>query len=526
MTLLLPLKQRFHLSWLTLALAALSASAATLTVTNTADSGVGSLRDAIATANSGDVINFSLPNPSTITLTSGPLDISKNLVIMGPGATQLAVDANHQSSVFVTAGTVTLSGLTIKNGTAINGGGILNLRTLTVTNSTLLANSASSGGGGIYNEPEGTVTVINSTLSGNSAMFGGGIRNSGIPNNIGISNTPLGVFTLAQSTLSGNSASSGGGGIENEGVFTLTNSTLSGNSANSGGGIRNNSTTYTPPALTLVNSTVSGNSTSGGGGGGIQNFNGAITVKSTLLANNGSDGNCLLLDITNSLGYNLSDDSTCTLSGPGDENNVTSGAGLDPKGLQNNGGLTQTIAPLPSSPAVDHIPVADCTDANGNPVSTDQLGIARPQGKGCDVGAYELVPAAPFASFRPALAIDDGKHPGFVLTSTFTLGSATTGLYPATEPMTLQIDNYMLTLPAGSFHQLWKAANAPYGYEGTVHGATVVLGLIPLGNNTFSFDAAGSPVTFPGITNPVTVTLSFGTTDTGTDSVKALIRNF
>ena len=68
--------------------------------------------------------------------------------------------------------------------------------------------------------------------------------------------------------------------------------------------------------------------------------------------------------------------------------------------------------------------------------------------------------------------------------------------------MTLQIANYTLTLPAASFHQLWKAANAPYGYEGMVNGVTVVIGLIPLGNNTYSFDAAGSPVTFPGIKNP------------------------
>ncbi len=248
-------------------------------------------------------------------------------------------------------------------------------------------------------------------------------------------------------------------------------------------------------------------------------------MKSTLLANNGSDGNCLLLDVTNSLGYNLADDSSCTLSGPGDENNVTPGAGLDPKGLQSNGGPTQTIALLPSSPAVDYIPVADCTDTNGNPVITDQRGVSRPQGKGCDVGAYELVPAILFASFHPALAIDDGKHPGFVLTSTFTLGSASTGLNAATETMTLQIANYTLTLPAGSFHQLWKASNAPYGYEGTLNGATVVLGLIPLGNNTFALDAAGSPVTFPGIKNPVPVTLTLGT-DTGTTSVKALITSY
>ena len=58
-----------------------------------------------------------------------------------------------------------------------------------------------------------------------------------------------------------------------------------------------------------------------------------------------------------------------------------------------------------------------------------------------------------------------------------------------------------------------------------MNGATVVLGLIPLGNNTSSFDAAASPVAFPGIKDPVNVTLSFGV-NTGTSSVKALITTF
>ncbi|HXP85894.1 MAG TPA: choice-of-anchor Q domain-containing protein [Bryobacteraceae bacterium] len=67
-------------------------------------------------------------------------------------------------------------------------------------------------------------------------------------------------------------------------------------------------------------------------------------------------------------------------------------AGLDPAGLQNNGGPTPTIALLPTSPAVDAIPVSACTDFAGNPVKTDQRGVPRPQGRACDIGAFELVP--------------------------------------------------------------------------------------------------------------------------------------
>ena len=92
--------------------------------------------------------------------------------------------------------------------------------------------------------------------------------------------------------------------------------------------------------------------------------------------------------------------------------------------------------------------------------------MTRPQGKGCDIGAYELIQAVPFESFHPALAIATGKKPGFVLTSTFTLGAASTDLNPATEAMTLQIANYTLTLPAGSFHQLWNASKSALRLRG------------------------------------------------------------
>jgi hypothetical protein len=92
----------------------------------------------------------------------------------------------------------------------------------------------------------------------------------------------------------------------------------------------------------------------------------------------------------------LSDDATCSsfFTQAGDLNSTP--AGLDPNGLQNNGGLTQTIALLATSPAVEAIPLTPtnyCTDVNGAPVTTDQRGVTRPQqGSACDIGAYELIP--------------------------------------------------------------------------------------------------------------------------------------
>ncbi len=124
--------------------------AATLTVTSTADNGANSLRQAIATANSGDTIQFNLTYPAVITLTSGPLIINKNLTLNGPGAANLAVDGNQANRVFeLTGGVVAITNLTIQNGASTgDGGGIYTLGDLTLTNVNILSNTAAINGGG------------------------------------------------------------------------------------------------------------------------------------------------------------------------------------------------------------------------------------------------------------------------------------------------------------------------------------------------------------------------------------------
>jgi len=93
-----------------------------------------------------------------------------------------------------------------------------------------------------------------------------------------------------------------------------------------------------------------------------------------------------------SLGHNIANDGSCNLTDPTDLPNTDPLLGP----LQNHGGPTWTHAPLPGSPALDAIPVADCTyDDDGDPgtpevpLATDQRGVARPQGAGCDIGAFE-----------------------------------------------------------------------------------------------------------------------------------------
>jgi hypothetical protein len=169
---------------------AIPAHANILVVTNTNDSGPGSLRQAIILANDRDTIDFDPAlNGQTVTLTSDELLISKNIAISGPAADLLTVARAQGVSNFrifhiTPSHTVTVQGLTITNGSpgAGFGGGILNDGgTLSVINCTLSGNHAPLSGGGIDNfagESSATLTVESSTLTGNVADdYGGGIAN-------------------------------------------------------------------------------------------------------------------------------------------------------------------------------------------------------------------------------------------------------------------------------------------------------------------------------------------------------------
>jgi hypothetical protein len=286
----------------------------TLTVTSTADSGPGSLRYEIAAARSKDTIVFAPSlDGQTITLTSGELDLTKNLTIQGPGAGQLTISGGGSSRVFEVASKtkVTLSGLTISNGSAANGGGVNVDKggTLTINNSTLSGNSSTYNGGAIDNG--GTLTLSNSTLSGNTANQGGAIDNAGASANLTISGCTLsgnggllcsyggairnengGNLSISNSTLSGNSAPGGdGGAIFSLGgsTLTLTDCTLSSNTAIAGGALYNMGT------ATISNSTLSANSAVGGdfgtdNGGAIYNYvAGVLTVNNSVFSNNTPD---------------------------------------------------------------------------------------------------------------------------------------------------------------------------------------------------------------------------------------------
>jgi hypothetical protein len=299
------------------------AQAANFAVTNTNDAGAGSLRQAISDANTtlgADTINFELGSAATITLASQLPTITDSA--------GLTIDGGSTN--------ITISGNKSVGVFAVGTGAKLTLSNLTVADGF----AGGLGGGGIFNR-SGTLEVNNSTLSGNSATLGGG------------------GITAAEGT-----------------TLTVTNSTFSGNTARvSGGGIWNQDGT-----ATITNSTFSGNTAGGFGGGGITSEASTITIRNTILASSPcstSDSGTFTDD-----GGNLDEGATCGFTASSSKSNTP--AGLDPAGLQNNGGPTNTIALQASSAAIDA--AVECP-----PPTTDQRGVERPQGEACDSGAFELV---------------------------------------------------------------------------------------------------------------------------------------
>lgn len=359
------------------------------TITSAADSGSGSLRQAIIDASNGDTIEFA-SGISKIILTSGEINIDKSLTINGSGADHLTISGNNASRAFhVSSGNeVIIQGISITSCryTAMDGGGaILNVGTLTIANSVLSGNSAPYGGA-IYNR--GALTIVSSTLSRNTAdTTGGAIFNNN------------GAMTITNSMLSGNTANHAGA-IYNEGVMIVTNSTLSANTALDGGGgaIFNNN-----GVLTITNSTLSGNTAINVGGAicttailkvsftsiaenkslfgaGIYNNQLTVTIKNSIIANN-TGGNYSGTNMISALGVNFDTDGTC----PGFTQVTSDALKLGPLAL-NTPGKTETHSLLSGSVAIDS--VTDCTDADGNAVTIDQRGISRSQ-LTCDAGSYE-----------------------------------------------------------------------------------------------------------------------------------------
>jgi parallel beta helix pectate lyase-like protein len=381
-----------------------------------------SLRQAITLANANmgaDTIGFHTGLSGTLTLGSDLPTITDPVTIQGPGASAFTISGNDAHRIFDlnpgTAGDpVAISGLTLLGGDPTSsgvdsdsGGGILNeTADLSLSDAVLTGNTSSRLGAAIYSGFGDTPTtghlarlkVTRSTISGNTTpvdtfAFGGTVYFN------------YGGGGIYDSTVSGNNTADAGAGVsifEMQAPVTIENSTIANNhiadgaADGYGGGIYIHAN-YS--GITISNTTIAGNS--GVFGGGIMD-NGADNDTAPVLQNTIVAGNTAANgpDLFNA--HVTAFDAAFSLFGNtagGTVNSTVSGSNLfavDPKlgSLANNGGPTQTMAPLAGSAAIDK--------GSRFGLNTDQRALTRPidladyknstaaGADGSDIGAVEL----------------------------------------------------------------------------------------------------------------------------------------
>jgi CSLREA domain-containing protein len=296
-----------------------------------------------------------------------------------------------------------------RNNAEINGGAIYTTGQMEVTNSQMHENTGVMGGGGIVNT--GRLDLQNSAIDGNTAVGrGGGIVN-------------IGSLDLSDSSLVANISQDFGGGVCNEGIMTVTNTTFSLNRGKFGGGLGITNGTTSLLNVTLMDNTVVMEPGNAAGGGGINLWNGELTIQNSAVAGNhyasGETGpfqDCILFTgyaILNNLGNNLIGigDGCGWPAAPGDQTGTQANP-LDPGLLPlQYAGITRFHLPAEGSPLVDAASLSACP-------ATDQRGVIRPRGSGCDIGAVEVEAATLLRQIdilpKPGVNRIDISRPGLV----------------------------------------------------------------------------------------------------------------
>jgi len=375
----------------------------------------------------GHIFNMTLS-----TSKQNPLLIVKNLTFINAS----------DSALYVTDASLTLSHCIILNNQSLrSGGGIRFYSTsdgdirLLIDGSTFTNNVGQESSGGairvdVQNDSTFVATVNDSQFVSNHASNGGAIlvHNLSSPGSFTVNRSTFnsnisdshggaislygGSYIISQSLFTNNTAIDGGASIDNSSDLSVVGSLFSGNNfygtnhGGSGGGVIRNSsgnvtvanTTFTANSVgavfqnlgsvvSLVNDTIAGN-TGDVGVGVLSNYTtgGTFILENTVIANNSLPPCANFFPFTDG-GHNIQYPGTsCGAT-------ITS---VDPQlgTLANNGGLTQTMALLSGSPAIDAGDNAICAAAPVNNV--DQRGVARPFGAQCDIGAYEYnIPPTP-----------------------------------------------------------------------------------------------------------------------------------
>ncbi len=297
-------------------------------VDNNNNAGDGTLRKAIEDVNkAGGTQTIQILTTGEINLLSNLPTIAANVNIIGPGASQIAVQKDNSAPnnvrIFAIAAdaTVSISGLSMRNGNLTGvgsqdgggifnqgnliltdciisnnnsgcneGGGIFNSGTLTLNNTTVTSNfNDTYDGGGIYNT--GTLTVNNSTISNNEGSDGGGIHNAG-------------TLSVNGSTFNGNVGSSRGGGIFNSGSMRLSNTLILSNSVIFGGKRGGKPLMRKPTLLPVTNQSKTVRTTRENMRGGNPNLEGGFSGGGGIFTGGTDDTllNCQVLDNVSEFG--------------------------------------------------------------------------------------------------------------------------------------------------------------------------------------------------------------------------------
>jgi len=371
------------------AVLAVSRAPTDIVVTNCEDSGAGSLRDAANNAVTGDVIDLTQLDCSTISLTTGAILFGQHDIgLIGPGRNNLTIDGSGNSGYSVLydlgGGTLHVEDLTItggnkyRSGATAHGGciyseGNVDILNSTVTGCTAVANGGDALGGAVF--ASGEVYMLNSTVSHSHARSPGYSSGGGV--------YALGGFIGKYSTISDNyayavytSPSFGGGLFARGSVFiqscaaygnsavrmgglaladhagnvaTIVNSTISGNTADEVGGV------FAIPQLNIYNSTIAFNNSSIWSDGAGHYFAAGVYIStagemdSTIIANNVNSGGApyATADLTGAsgAGFNGGHNNVmfCGTACPTDTSHEDPGLGP----LEDNGGPTLTHVPTP-----------------------------------------------------------------------------------------------------------------------------------------------------------------------------------
>jgi hypothetical protein len=414
------------------------------------------------------------------------LPISNSAVVNGPGASLVTIDGGSVRQLFTidtaNAGgrTVTITGLTLAHGKSTYGGAIMmgtSADSLTLSNCIISGNTATSGGGAIYDRggSMAVLTITDSLVSNNSSGGSGGgaifaNNSAGTTLNVmrstvtGNTTTDHGGFAywfwggsinVSSSTLTNNIATNSTGGViaSWSAPIMISNSTFQGNKGSGGGAVQ----IISSASLTINNSTLVANSATGGSGGAIASASGMVTLNSSIIAKNiaTTGGPDLNAAITTGGDYNLigvANSGGFTLGGTHNKTG-TAVSPLNPMvaPLARNGGPTQTMALLPGSSAID-------MGSNPGNLSNDQRGpgFVRVFGSAADIGAFEVQPGAQVLSLK----VNDGSAQRSRVTS-LTLTFSSSVLLPANA--------------AAAFLLKRQSDNASVSLIGSVTGNSVVL---------------------------------------------------